>query len=353
MNGSNGDGRSVEERMSKVLPLHRDVDVDEVTLQRIRQAVLDRGREYARGLVPPERRSIVDMIATLAEQENRSAMGITYSGFALTALPHKRLPDDQPWQRQGHRIRLLVEPGRLPDPKSPDGFRLYGVPYGSRARMIMFYLQSMAIRTKSREIEIGRSMHEWLDRLGISIGGQGYKDVREQAMRISACRMTFASEVEIAGGRATGFSKGQIVDDGLQFSFATSDPRQPTLWQDVVVLNEKFYKELLAHPVPLWEPALRQLSSNSPAIDIYVWLAYRLHSLNEPTHISWISLFEQFGAGYARLRDFRKRFQENLLLALAAYEEARVEVKGDGTGVVLYPSAPPIPTREQRRFLGA
>ncbi|HYH23640.1 MAG TPA: replication protein RepA [Azospirillum sp.] len=340
--------------MNKVVPLLRDIDVDDGTLRRLRQAVLDHGRDYARDLVPPERRGIVDMIAALAEQENRSALGITYSGFALTALPHKRLPDDQPWQRQGHRIRLLVEPGRLPDPKSPDGFRLYGVPYGSRARMIMFYLQSEAVRTRSREIEIGRSMHDWLDRMGISIGGQGYKDVREQAMRISACRMTFASEVDIGGARANGFSKGQIVDEGLQFSFATTsgDPRQPSLWQDVVVLNEKFYRELLAHPVPLWEPALKQLSSNSPAIDIYVWLAYRLHSLSEPTHITWLSLFEQFGAGYARLRDFRKRFQDNLVLALAVYEEARVEVKDDGSGVILYPSAPPIPEREQQHLLG-
>ena len=40
-------------------------------------------------------------------------MGISYTGFCLTALPHKKLADDLPWEKKGHRVTLLVEPGRL------------------------------------------------------------------------------------------------------------------------------------------------------------------------------------------------------------------------------------------------
>ena len=36
-----------------------------------------------------------------------------------------------------------------------------GVPYGSRARLILLFLQSEALRTGGREIELGRSLRAW------------------------------------------------------------------------------------------------------------------------------------------------------------------------------------------------
>ncbi len=79
------------------------------------------------------------------------------------------------------------------------------------------------------------------------------------------------------------------------------------------------------------------------ALDVYVWLAYRLHRLMKPTPVGWKALFDQFGGGFHRLRDFRAKFREPLALALAAYPEANVEI--EDRGVRLNPSAPPIPQR--------
>jgi hypothetical protein len=45
-------------------------------------------------------------------------------------------------------------------------------------------------------------------------------------------------------------------------------------------LDEDFYQSLIEHPLPLREAAIRQISSRSLAIDLYVWLAYRLHILS-------------------------------------------------------------------------
>lgn len=295
------------------------------------------GRDQAKALQQnPETRSLVDIAASILEEE-RQDLGITYSGFALTALPHRRLPDEQPWERQGHKIRLLIEPGRLPVRNG--GFKLYGVPYGSRARMILLYLQTRAVQTDSREVELGRSMHEWLDRMGLSVGGQTYRDIREQASRIAACTLTFAWE----GANSIGFSKDSIVKGGIHFSSGASS-EQGTLWEDRVLLSEAFFHELKAHPVPVWEPALRHIQNNSASIDIYIWLAYRLHSLSRSTTITWPAVFEQFGAGYSRLRDFRKRFIEALQLALAVYPDAHVGVEEHG--LLLHPSPPPIPERK-------
>ena len=92
---------------------------------------------------------------------------------------------------------MAVEPGLRPDAEGQ--LVPGGVPYGSRARLIMLYLQSEALRTGSRDVVLGRSMRDWLARMGITIGGKSLKDVREQAERIARCRLTF--HIKVAGGK--------------------------------------------------------------------------------------------------------------------------------------------------------
>jgi hypothetical protein len=88
------------------------------------------------------------------------------------------------------------------------------------------------------------------------------------------------------------------------------------------------------------EAAIRAVSNNSLALDIYAWLAYRLHSLPSPRPITWRALKPQFGASFGRLDNFRASFCLNLKLALAVYPAARVEVTEHG--LTLYPSSPPV-----------
>ena len=78
-------------------------------------------------------------------------IGFLYSGWAQSALPHRRLPDDTNLQVQTDYVTLIVQPGLRP---SPTGVPTHvGVPYGSRARLICIYLQSEALKTNSREVE--------------------------------------------------------------------------------------------------------------------------------------------------------------------------------------------------------
>ena len=90
-------------------------------------------------------------------------------------------------------------------------------------------------------------------------------------------------------------------------------------------------------------PALARASASalwSPrAIDIYLWLAFRLPVLKAETPVSWSALWRQFGRERL-LRTFRAEFKEPLGLALAAYKMARVEI-GE-RGLVLLPSPPPV-----------
>ena len=303
----------------------------------IHQLVIKHGHEAARQLVAAEDRPHVDAAAAMLAIDNPS-LGITYSGFCLTSLPHKKLPEEQRWERQGHQVTLVVEPGVLPDREGVT--KVHGVPYGSRARLMLLYLQTQAVRSSNPEVELGLSMRDWMGRMGVSLGGKQYRDVRDQANRISACNLTFIWH----GKGKTTFAKDSIVKGGIQLYDLDDD--QPRLWIDTVRLSDTFYKALREHPVPIAEPALRHIANQSMAIDVYIWLAYRLHSLSQPTNVSWGALFSQFGYGYQHLRQFKSRFLDPLKAALAVYPDARVEM--DDSGLILYPSRPPVLERQYR-----
>ncbi len=260
-------------------------------------------------------------------------IGYLYSGWAQSALPHKRLADDASWQVRTDYVSLLVEPGKrhtLTGDPIP-----VGVPYGSRARLIILYLQSEAMRTNSREIELGRSLHAWLRKLDISIGGSSMAAVRDQAERISRCRMSF----QIKQGNRTGLINQNILDTAM-FVDANGNGPQGSLFVETAKLSEMFFEQLKRHPVPIEESAIKSISNNSQAIDIYCFLAYRLHALSAPTMVTWKGLMAQFGAGVSAPFKFRQQFRSTLELAMAVYPEAKVEVLSKG--VMLHPSPPPV-----------
>lgn len=301
-------------------------------MAKIHQLIVEQGRVAALSLADAD---IVDIASGVLGDE-RGDLGYTYSGLCLTALPHRRIPDDQPWERVGHKVKLVVEPGRL---DVAGKTKLFGVPYGARARMILIYLITQAVRTNSREIALGRSMRAWLEAMGVAIGGETAKAFREQSMRIAACSMKFFWETEKGG---TGFDKGGVVRRGLLFGDSLDMGDQPRLFDDTVVLDEVFYNAAKEHPVPLLEAAVRHLRDRSMSLDIYVWLAYRLHVLERPTPITWAALHTQFGGGFKEARFFRRPFLEALEAATAAYPDARVDLADNGSGLILYPSRPPV-----------
>jgi hypothetical protein len=214
-----------------------------------------------------------------------------------------------------------------------------GVPYGSRARLIMLYLQTEALKTGCRDVELGKSLRAWFARMGIPPGGKSIRDVREQAERISRCRLTF--HLAASSGNPAGLVNQNIVDTAM---FVESDnPSQGSLLLEKAKLSETFFEQLKRHPVPIEEAAIRAISNNSMALDIYCWLSYRLHVLAAPRPVTWTALKAQFGTGYGKLAQFKYKFQPNLLLALAVYRDARIEV--DERGVILHPSRPPVAPR--------
>lgn len=282
-------------------------------------------------------RRVVDAAAGyLGTEDNEPAF--LFSGWAYTALPHRRLADDASWTIRTSQASVTVQPG-LHVPEFGDPISV-GVPFGSRARLILLYLQTEAVRTKNREIELGRSMHDWLKRMNISPGGKTIAEVRDQANRIARCRLTF----QFRKGSVCGLVNQHILDQAL---FVDDDKSKRSLLE-TARLSEAYFDELNKHPFPVEEAAIRQIANNSMAIDIYTWLAYRMHVLKDTIDITWAALFDQFGHGFGRMDNFRMRFRQSLALAMAVYPAAEVDVSIGG--LRLHPSTSPVAKRLAKKI---
>ena len=288
-------------------------------------------------------RAVVEAAAMyMADEDN--ALACAYSGWAQCALPHRRQPPGKLWEIASERMRLVVEPGHRPSGGSGDGpMEPVTVPFGAYARLILLYLQTRALRTNSREVELGGSWREWMSRVGVPWGGSSGRAVRAQAELLGRCRLTFHFQGK---GGASGLVNQSIVDRAL-FMEVPSGARQGRLSLETAKLSEGFFEALKRHPIPLEETAIRALANNSAALDCYVWLAYRLHSLHAPKTVSWPALKSQFGASYRELFHFKAKFAQVIALALAVYPSARVEI--DEKGILLHPSRPPVALRSIAR----
>jgi hypothetical protein len=100
---------------------------------------------------------------------------------------------------------------------------------------------SEATRTHSREIGLGRSMHQWLIRMGVPIGGKSMLSIKDQAERISRCTFTF----DLKGNRFNGIGRMNIFDKTI---FTDSGAGEGGLFPQVAKLSEQFFDHLIGDP---------------------------------------------------------------------------------------------------------
>jgi hypothetical protein len=263
-------------------------------------------------------------IAARFMSDERVGPSFIHPAICLTTLPYRAQDSGVPWIRDTGRARLMIQPV-----SNADGVT-FGVPYGSRARLILLYLMTSAVMNRSRFVELGSSMYGWLKSMGIPVCGKNYAAVIDQAQRIEHSLFTFRYRGDD--------SETQIKDLFIRGSFRPF--RAPN--EKTVELSEGFFDALVRRPVPVVEAAVRLLSDTCMAFDTYLWLAYRLHSLQAPQFVPWTALHAQFGADTRMLKHFKPRFAGALKAALAVYPEGKaIIVEG---GCLLEPSSPPIRT---------
>jgi hypothetical protein len=242
------------------------------------------------------------------------------------------------WDRRQGNASLRIEAGSALDPTTGD-FKRLGLPYGEKPRLVLIHLATEAVRTRSPLVDVEDSMTSFARSLGLETNGQQLRSLKDQLARLAAATV-----------RIGVVDEGRAVQVNTQFvsAFDLWFPKQPdqrVFWPSTVRLSEEYFQSLGQHAVPLDHRAVAALSSSAMALDIYVWLAQRLHRVpaTKPQFVAWNSLHQQFGQGFARVRDFRRRFLQTLHHVVSVYPAARISA--DERGLTLSHSPPPVARR--------
>lgn len=254
-------------------------------------------------------------------------------------IPYKNPGDDvREWDRKQGNAALRIEAGSAID-TGTGTFRKLGLPYGEKPRLVLIHLATEAVRTGSPVVNVEESMTAFAKSLGLETNGQQLRSLKDQMARLAAATLRMGV---VEAGRAVQVNTQFVSAFDLWFP---KQADQRVLWPSTVRLSEEYFQSLGRHAVPLDHRAVAALASSAMALDMYVWLAQRLHRvpLGKPQFVTWAALHEQFGQGFARVRDFRRRFLHALPQVVSAYPAARVAA--DAKGLTLTHSAPPVPPR--------
>jgi len=301
-----------------------------------------------RSLPPHEKNKYTKLMqhaVEMADEEAQKAGSLTFSPRCtiLATLPH-RDPGNLPiFIRRNGNYTLTIEAGSKLNPDRISATPL-GYPFGSIPRLLIAWMTTEAVRTKSRVIQLGDSLADFLRQLDLGNHGGPRGDItrlRNQMDRLFASRVSIFYDDKRRKNRdyfyvvsKSSFWWDKIADDEV-------DPDHM-----FIKLGEDFYREIVERPVPLDFRVIHALKHSSLALDIYAWMTYRMSYLKKPTLIPWAALVLQFGSDYTRIRAFKENFLKQLAMVKVLYCHARFSTESE-RGLTLYPSRPQVlPTNQ-------
>ncbi len=237
--------------------------------------------------------------------------------FATMTLPHRRVAGSEYLRVNGDQRLSMLAPEES------------GLPYGVYPRLALIHLTTRALLQKRRTICVGESANEFLAFMGIgdSGGPRGESTrAREQLRRL--CRTTFTYSVQ-HGKRDSGHNI-LCVEEWVAEAGRGLEVR----------LGEQFFDLARSRSLPLDGAIVHGLRRSPLALDTYMWLTYRVATVQEETLIPWRPLERQFGASYKHARDFRAKFRRSVAAVQKLWPG--VEAEPRERGLLLRPCAPSV-----------
>lgn len=223
-------------------------------------------------------------------------------------LPHSDPGDVPVWTRRNGDLTLIMTRADI----DSDG-GLIGYPFGSLPRLLLYWINSEAVRTKSRRLELGRNLSRFMTELGLNPrNGRGERSdarrLEKQMDRLFAASIRFKHTSETANGDIRERRRVLPIIEESELWWNPKQPRQGYLWESWIDLSESFYATITAYPVPLNMRALKALKRSPLALDLFAWLSYRSWNVSRvktPQSVPWELLHAQFGADYKEIRNFK------------------------------------------------
>ena len=272
----------------------------------------------------------------VAASEANPERGFMARMMVLCSLPRCNPGNRKEYKRVNGPYRLYMQAG--PETK---------LPFGNLPRLILAWLCTEVVRTRSREIVLGKSLSVFMRTLGVySSDGKAYIRLRNQMRRLfnAHVRLIYTDE------HGEQFVSSAIAERG-EFWWNERKPDQPVLWESKIYLGEQFFNEIINHPVPLDMNTLMGLKRCALGLDLYLWLTYRTFTLRAPLRLTWRQLYQQFGTDPAKASDkfVIRNFRQNVLRELKKIKTAWPGLNySTAPGVlILHPSTPTIAPNNQ------
>lgn len=267
---------------------------------------------------------------------DESEVGYMSRAFILASMPHSKPKEDVFVRKNGNYTLTMTAPPAI------------GLPYGSIPRLVMAWITTEAVRTKSRTINLGKNLSEFLEIIGLTRQGRTINLLKEQMKRLLSTVIYCAYE----DGDAA-----KIMPIGEKYrlwrTFGDMEEIDKTVMADYgkysVTLGGPFYDEISRNPVPVYFEALKILKKSTLALDVYSWLTHKMSYTSGSVVIPWGYLQDQSGSDYPKTplgkRHFKAKFIEAVKKVETVYPEAgKLQVVDDG--LLVLPGKPHVPKLE-------
>ncbi len=262
--------------------------------------------------------------------------------FVQATLPHSD-PKAPTWSRTNGNFTLGIQAGF--NVKTGES---YGLPYGIIPRLLLFWITTEAVTTKSARLELGASMAAFMREVGLDPGRGGVRSdarrLQDQMTRLFQARISFVQDVKEADAEGTAWLNMQVSRKGMLW-WNPRHPEQGTLWNSWIELEPDFFEAITAAPIPVDTRALRALKRSPLALDLYALVSYeafRVERSGKARVIPWRALMRQLGADYegeTAARDFGVKCRAALRKVAAVMPALRLgDVRG---GLAVLPGSQP------------
>jgi len=272
----------------------------------------------------------------LKREEGNQNLGFSSRPFVLCGLPIKKpAATELLYERRNGSFVLQIT-----------GHPSFGLPWG-QDRLILIYLATLAVQQQSQTIRF-RSASEMLDTFSLHKGGREYRRLVSAFERIFGATIFFGTDSMVPKAkvvqrtRLSFFQEAQI--------WYSRDPNQCPLddqFQNVIVLSDEFFHEILQHPIPTDLEAVKALSDSAAVLDVFMWLSYRCFIAKGEESIP---LFGPFGLAaqigsvqYARPRRFRENLESWLHTVRVLWPKCPANISADGQRLQIARSVAVLP----------
>lgn len=169
-------------------------------------------------------------------------------------------------------------------------------------------------------------------------GGKEYRRLVAAFERIFGATIFFGTDTLSGTARMVQRSRFSFFHEAQ--IWYSRDPEQYLVsdqFENVIVLSDEFYREIVAHPIPADLEAVKVLAGSPAVLNLFMWLSYRCFLAKGKESIPLFGAYglaNQIGSiEYARPRRFREKLDGWLESIRLLWPECPAKISSGGTSL--------------------